>query len=116
MRATGDRGSVTAELAVALPVLSLLTTVAIAAVGVAGARVRAQDAAREAARSAARGDAVRAASVARKIDPRAQLVLGVHDDTVTAEVTLRVHPLGTALGAVTIGERAVAALEPGVSP
>ena len=66
----GDRGAVTAELALGLPVL-LAVTVALSwllAVGVA--QVRVQDAAREAARAVARGDDTAAAvALGRRVAP-----------------------------------------------
>ncbi|MDP9241529.1 MAG: pilus assembly protein, partial [Actinomycetota bacterium] len=51
-----DGGSVTAELATALPVLVFLLAVALGAVGAVTAQLRCVDAAREGARAAARGE------------------------------------------------------------
>ena len=50
----GERGSVTAELAVALPAIVLLVAFCVGAVGVSGQQVRLQHAAAQAAREAGR--------------------------------------------------------------
>ena len=107
-----DRGTVTAELAVCLPVLVLLLAVALSAVSVAGARVRVQDAAREAARAAARGDDATAQTLAQQAAPGVSVVLTTADGEVTATARLPAHLLAGWLPAVTVEERAVAALEP----
>ncbi|MGW9112539.1 TadE family type IV pilus minor pilin [Microbacterium sp. NPDC055683] len=63
-RAADERGSVTAELAVALPAVVLVTALGIAGLGAASLQVRLQDAAADAARLIARGeDEGRAAGV-----------------------------------------------------
>lgn len=103
---------VTAELAACLPVLMLVLAVALAAVSVAGARVRLQDAAREAARAAARGDDVAAHRLAREEAPGAVVQLDTGRDTVAATARERVHPLGGWLPGFAVSERAVAAVEP----
>lgn len=63
-RGRGERGAVTAELAMALPLLVAVTTGLVWLQAVGAAQVRAVDAARETARAVARGDDV-AAAVAR---------------------------------------------------
>lgn len=103
---------VTAELAACLPVLVLVLAVALTAVSVVAARVRLQDAAREAARAAGRGDAAIAHQLAEREAPGAQLQLSSGDGTVTAVAHTDVHPLGGWLPAITVTERAVAAVEP----
>lgn len=103
---------VTAELAAALPVLMVLLGVALAAVALAGQRVRAADAAREAARAAARGDAEAATHLAAEASPGARVSISRSGDQVVAQVRLAVHPMGSWLPAVTVVERAVAAVEP----
>lgn len=55
-RGRRERGSVTAEAAVVLPVLVVLLTVGVGAVSAVTAQMRCVDAAREAARAAARGE------------------------------------------------------------
>lgn len=52
----GDRGSVSAELAVALPAILLLLALCIGSLSAASRQVRLQDAAADAARLIARGD------------------------------------------------------------
>ena len=103
---------VTAELAACLPVLVLVLGVALTAVGVVAARVRAQDAAREAARAAGRGDDPAAHRLAVAAAPGSRLSLAIDSSTVVATVRSRVHPLGGWLPAITVSERCVAALEP----
>jgi Flp pilus assembly protein TadG len=108
---------VTAELAACLPVLVLILGVALSAVSVVAARVRVQDAAREAARAAARGDPAAALRLAHEAAPGARLQLMTGAVEVVADVRAVVHPLGGWLPAVTVAERAVAAVEPtGASP
>jgi Flp pilus assembly protein TadG len=115
-----DTGMATAELAASLPVLMIILAVALAAVSISGARVRAQDAAGLAARAAARGDQ---ADGRRLFDQTAadgsDLDVTVTATDVTATVRTVVRPLGGWLGSYTIVERAVAAPEPqvdGASP
>jgi hypothetical protein len=103
---------VTAELAAALPVLMILLGVALAAVSIAGQRVRAADAAREAARAAARGDSATALRLTRDAAPGAGVAISRSGDRVTARVQIAVHPMGGWLPAVQVVERAVAAAEP----
>ena len=112
-RCTGDRGTVTAELALCLPVLVLFLAVVLSAVSVGDTRVRAQDAAREAARAAARGDNTAARELAQPAAPGVELTLTTSGDQVTATVRVSAHLLARWLPAVTVVERAVAAIEPG---
>jgi Flp pilus assembly protein TadG len=107
---------VTAELAACLPVLVLLLVVAVSAVTAANARVRVQDAAREAARAAARGDQAAARSLAAQAAPGVSVQITVTGDEVVAVASLRMDLLASWLPAVTVTERAVAALEPQVPP
>jgi TadE-like protein len=106
-----DRGQATAELAVGLPALMVLTMVAISAVTVAWTAVRCQDAAREAARAAARGDSGPVAG-ARVGPPGATVQVARDGRTVRATVRDVVHPLVPWLPGVPITAVAVAALEP----
>jgi Flp pilus assembly protein TadG len=115
-RLRGDGGMVTAELAACLPVLVLLLAVALSAVTVANARVRVQDAAREAARAAARGDLPAAHSLAAQAAPGVSVQITVIGTQVVAVAILRMHVLASWLPAVTVTEKAVAALEPQVPP
>ncbi len=116
-RVRGDRGMVTAELAACLPVLVLILAVALTAVSAVSARVRLQDAAREAARAAARGDPTTAQRLATSAAPGSHLTLTADAGDVVAVVRATVRPLGGVLPAMSITERAVAAVEPtGASP
>lgn len=66
----GDRGAVTAELALGLPLLMGITVVLCWLLAVGIGQVRVQDAARETARAAARGDDSGAAvSLGRRVAP-----------------------------------------------
>ena len=110
-RLRGDRGMVTAELAMALPVLIIVLAAGLAAVTVVGQRVRAEDAAREAARAAARGDTAAAHRLVGEVAPGASLSMSQSADRTTARVSMVVHPLG-AWPALTVDATAVAATEP----
>lgn len=105
-----DRGSATAELAVALPALILLMFVALTAVRAVLTTVECVDAAREAARAAARG-AVAAGQLAAP--PGAIITVSADGATVRATVQVRVHPLGGELASFVVRGSAVAAIEPG---
>jgi hypothetical protein len=101
------------EAAIALGALALVTALAVAALTAVGAAVRCTDAARELARLAARGEPERGRAVAARLAPTgARIVLTVHGDEATAEVTAapaRLLP-------IRVSGRAVAVLEPDVPP
>jgi len=82
-----DRGSVTAEFAVALPAVLLLLTLLLGAVRLAGLQLVAQDAAADAARSLGRGDGADAvrARLERQL-PGARLSSSSDDGLVCASV------------------------------
>lgn len=108
-----DDGMATAELAVSLPVLMIILAVALSAVSIGGARVRAQDAAAMAARASARDDPGTGQRVfAQTAPPGATLAIARDSSTVTATVRTVIRPLGGWLGSYTVVERAVAATEP----
>ncbi|MBV9832465.1 MAG: pilus assembly protein [Marmoricola sp.] len=114
---TSDRGAVTAETAVALPVLVLFTVAMAWLVCVGITQVRAIDAAREVARAAARSDSAgRAVSLGRQVaPPGSQVSVQRGGDTVVATVRSPVRAPGGLLGgfaAVHVTGRAVAAQEP----
>ena len=115
-RRSRDRGSVTAETAVLLPVLLVVLAAAIGVLACVAAQLRCVDAARGAARSAARGDdapAVRATGQ-RLAPPGARVVVSTTGDAVEVLVTAQVRPFGTLLGLlpdVAVSGRAVAAVE-----
>jgi Flp pilus assembly protein TadG len=70
----GDRGSVTAEFAVALPAIALVLAACLASVVLVAQQVRLQDAAADAARALGRGEAAGAAgSIADRVSGGARL-------------------------------------------
>lgn len=108
----GDRGSVTAETALVLPVLALAVAASVWLVHAVAVDIRCTDAAREAARALARGDTLTVATaLARRAAPAgATVTLATEGDTATARVTMTVR--AARLPGYTIDEVAVAALEP----
>ena len=94
-RVQDDRGSVTAEFAIVLPVLVLLIAFGIGALGATSARVRLEDAAADAARLVARGDDPLAArhAIVRAVDG-AQLGIDHRDGLVCATASASVRVLG----------------------
>jgi Flp pilus assembly protein TadG len=109
-----DRGSFTAELAAGLPALVLLLLAGLTAVSGVATRAHCTDAARDAALAAARGEA-RAPAGAGEAPPGAVVSVTVEGDRVTATCRAPVRALGGRLPALTVVDRAVAALEPGES-
>jgi hypothetical protein len=98
--ATSQRGSVTAETAVALPALVVVLALALWAVGTVDAQLRCVDAARLAARALARGDP-RAAAVAaaeQAAPPGAGISVTQSGQLVTVVVSLRVAMTGAWTG------------------
>jgi len=113
-----DAGMVTAEIAVAMPVLMVLLAAALTAVSVLAGQMRCVDAAREAARALARGESVSAArSLAIAAGPHgAVLNTGVGVDRVHATVRAQVSPMGGLFPALTVHADAVALREPDGGP
>lgn len=113
--AGSEKGMVTAETAVVLPVLVLVLAAAVAVIVVVGSQLRCVDAAREGARAAARGEA---ATVVRALAGRAgpdgaDTSVTLAGDTVTVTVRARVRPLGPLPVRATVSASASAVLEPG---
>lgn len=115
-RSKTDRGSVTAETAVLLPVLLVVLTAALGVLACVAAQLSCVDAARAGARAAARGDSpasVRA--TAERLGPEhAEVRLVEGDGTVEVQVSARVRPLGRLLARlpeVVVRGRAAADLE-----
>jgi len=113
-RGRGERGSVTAEAAVVLPVLVVLLTVGVGAVSAVTAQMRCVDAAREAARAAARGESSQIAmELAVEAAPDgAQVSLDSGTERIVVTVTAEVPIGGGLLPAVTVRGEAVALPEP----
>jgi hypothetical protein len=106
-----DRGSVTAELAAALPALMFLLLFALGAINAVLAQMRCLDAAREAALAASRGDD--GPTLARRLAPAgSDVAVDQGDGTVRVTVRVPVRPLGRHLPGVTVGATAVAEREP----
>jgi Flp pilus assembly protein TadG len=114
----GERGAVTAETVMVLPVLVALTLGLAWLLSLAATQVRVVDAARETARAAARDDgAGSAAALGRRVAPTGAR-LSVRDDgqTVVVRVRSTVHGPQGLLGflpGVDVDAEAVAAKEPG---
>jgi Flp pilus assembly protein TadG len=113
--ARDEKGMVTAETAVVLPVLLLVLAGAVAAVTLVGGQLRCVDAAREGARAAARGES--AATVSRivgELAPEGAVVRVSGDaDEIRVTVTVRAAPLGPLPLGVPLSGEAVAVREPG---
>lgn len=89
---TRDRGSVSAEFAVAVPAVAVLIALAVGALGAGSVQVRLQDAAADAARLAARGEQSRAAGVVGAAVAGAHSAIGASGDLVcvTAGTEVRI--------------------------
>jgi len=118
--AAGPEGSVTVELAAAIPLLVAVTLAMVGLLGLARDQVLAQGAAREGARQAAiGGDRASAVAAARAALPAGRAARVVVADAGAGRVGVRVElpvrlPFGVPL--VTVRATAVAALEPGPPP
>lgn len=122
-----DRGSVTAETAVVLPVLVLVLAVLVFVLACVSAQLRCVDAARSAARLAARGEPAAAVQAAARAAAPAGAVVRVSrsGDQVLVVVDADVRPfgrVGRALTEVSVSGRAAALAEetvvsaPGLQP
>lgn len=90
-----DRGSVTAELAVGLPVLVLVLAACLGGLGLATAQLRATDAAADAARVLSRGDPVAVAhGLIERVVPGSALTVSRPDGLVCARVVVERRLLG----------------------
>lgn len=115
-----EHGVVTAELAMAIPLLLALTLSLVWLLSLATAQVRLVDAARETARAAARGDDVDSAVArGREIAPDgARVSVATDDERVTASAAVEVDGVGgllEVLPSVRLSAKAVAARE-GAAP
>lgn len=109
---------VTAEIAVALPSLVLVTAIALWGMAAVSTRITCTDAARAGARAAARGESLQAVR-ARVVDAvPAGATVKVHRDaeTVHVEVSVPVRgPAAAGLPTLQVHARVAAATEPGAS-
>lgn len=113
---TGERGAVTAEVAMGASLLCAVTVGLVWLLAVGAAQVRTVDAARETARAVARGDAVAdAVAVGQRIAPdSAQVRVEQADGQVVVRVSGRVAPPGglfAGLGSAPVRAEAVAVVE-----
>jgi Flp pilus assembly protein TadG len=113
---TSDRGAVTAELAMGLPLLLAVTVGLVWLLSVGAAQIRTVDAARETARAVARGDDVGAAVArGRRVAPDgAEVSVSRGDGQVVATSSATVEGPGGLFGflpGVTVRAEAVAADE-----
>lgn len=94
-RRAEERGAVTAEAALVIPVLVLVTIALVWTSSLVLTQVRLVDAARETARAVARDDGVDAARAqgARVAPEGARVEVRESDGIVTVTVSARVHPL-----------------------
>lgn len=114
----GERGAVTAELALALPLLLAVTTGLVWMLTLATAQSRVVDASREAARAIARGDDVGLArDLATRIAPEgASVTVSTGSGRVVVETAVEVGGPGGMFGAlpgVRVASRAVTTSETG---
>ena len=121
MNKRDDRGYVTAETAVVLPVLLVVLAAAVWVLACVAAQLRCVDAAHVAARAAARGDAPAEVEAAgRAVAPAdASVTVSRVGDQVQVSVRAQVRPFGSALSvlpAVPVAGRATAAAEDAVGP
>ncbi|MBS43700.1 MAG: hypothetical protein CMH83_11185 [Nocardioides sp.] len=115
-RRRSERGAVTAELAMALPLLVAVTVGLVWLLAVGAAQVRVTDAARETARAAARGDSdADAAAIGARVAPAgASVALSRSGDRVTVTVRGEVAGPGGLFGflpGATVDAEAVALAE-----
>jgi len=120
MRSTrNQRGAVTAEVAIALPVLLSLLFIAIWSIGVVMTNIRCIDAARDVARAVARGESLEAAqAIGRRTAPsNATIDIKRTGPDIHVTVTARPHtkaPLLAALPAAPVTAEATLQSEPGI--
>ena len=117
---TPDRGSVTAETALLLPVLLVVLAAAVWVLAALSAQLRCVDAARAGARDAARGETAEVVrATAQRLAPSGAVVVAEpDDDMVEVRVTAEVMPFGAVLRvlpSLTVSGRATAAVEEGLT-
>lgn len=120
MRAPADRGSVTAETALALPVLVVVLALAVWVLAAVGAQLRCAEAASGAARAAARGETDAAVTaLGTRLAPDGAVVRVEHrGEQVHVHVAADVGPLRSisVLPPLRVQAQSVAMVEPGGWP
>ena len=122
MTSPSERGSATAETAVALPALLLVVAVCVWALGVVGSTLRCAEAARAGARAAARGDTGDAVSEAATRAARrpAEVTTSANGGYVTVRVSWSARPpvplLARLLPATAVDAEATVRVEPDGAP
>ncbi|GEL45600.1 hypothetical protein CHO01_07160 [Cellulomonas hominis] len=113
-RADRDRGAVTAEFAVLLPVVALLVGAVVALTASAAIQLRCADAARAGARAAALGDGdADVLAVARRVaGSGVQVAVGRDDGWVVVTVESTVGPTLPLVGGLTVRGTATGRTEP----
>lgn len=106
----GDRGTVTAEFAVALPAIVLVLAACLSALQLAGLQLRLTDAATAAVRQLARGDPVAARALATRLVPGSTVSVGSRGDLACVTLVARV---GGVLAALPVTAQACALREGG---
>ncbi|MDM8085599.1 TadE family type IV pilus minor pilin [Cellulomonas cellasea] len=110
----GERGSVTAELAVALPAVAVLLTAVLVLTAAATTQLRCADAARAGARSAALGEghAVVVAQAARVAGPGSAVEVAHDGEWVTVTVRSAATAGALSVAPVRVSGKATARVEP----
>ena len=94
----GERGSITAELALALPAVLLVVLLGVGGLFAASTQVQLQDGAADAARLVARGESpARAASAVATVVPHGGASVSHRGDLVCVTATSTAHIAGVAL-------------------
>lgn len=116
-RRRGDRGAVTAEMALVLPVLIALLILGIWSIGLVVMNIRCIDAARDVARAVARGDSPeQAEAIGHRTVPTGTITITRDDSDIHVTVTTKpTHnpPLLTFITPTQLTARATLQAEPG---
>lgn len=116
-RRRGDRGAVTAEMALVLPVLIALLILGIWSIGLVVMNIRCTDAARDVARAVARGDSPeQAEAIGHRTVPTGTITITRDDSDIYVTVTTKpTHnpPLLTFITPTQLTARATLQAEPG---
>lgn len=106
----GDRGSVTVEAAIVLPILVVVLMLCLGGIGYVSSQVRCGDAAREAARLIGRGDDAGAAEAISRLAPAGAAMSVTREDGLV-RVTVTARPFVSPLPMVVVSAESAAAVE-----